>query len=119
MTLLFIPRSFYFISVVFTKPLEDKHCIEGDSITFTCEVNLENLPGKWKKDGQKLEPSESLNISVDGRIHKLDLNSVTVYDSGEYTCYIKNKNSFLRLTVSEGKSYFKIYIYYSKGKQLN
>ncbi|XP_076090563.1 obscurin-like protein 1 [Mytilus galloprovincialis] len=89
---------------IIIKQLEDQYCTEGDSVTFTCEVNQVNIEGKWSKDGKELKPSESINITVDGRIHKLVLKSVTDGDSGDsgnYTCQIKDKKSFLHLTVSE------------------
>ncbi|CAC5418431.1 TTN [Mytilus coruscus] len=88
-------------SIIFIKQLEYQNSIEGDRVPFVCEVNLENIPGRWSKDGQELKPSEAISITTVGKIHILVIHSVTANDSGNYTCHITNKNSSAQLTVSE------------------
>ncbi|XP_069750460.1 myosin-binding protein C, cardiac-type-like [Narcine bancroftii] len=52
---------------------------------FRCEVSDEIVKGKWYKDGKELTPSDRLQITHIGRIHKLVIDSVKPEDEGDYT----------------------------------
>ncbi|XP_071155165.1 uncharacterized protein [Mytilus edulis] len=77
-------------------------CTEGQSVTFTCEVNHADVPGKWFINDQELITSKSLSISVDGTLHELKIHNVKLADKGNYSLHFEDKPvSSSSLTVSE------------------
>lgn len=82
------------ISVIIIRPIEEQQQhIEGDKVTFTCEVNSEVLPGTWFKDGQELSGSDNLDITANGGIREIIIQRVTVEDRGYYSFEIGDKTS--------------------------
>ncbi|XP_059582430.1 myosin-binding protein C, slow-type isoform X1 [Alligator mississippiensis] len=65
-------------------PLEDQTVRLGQDINMKCEIS-ENIPGKWYRNGQPLQPSDRVKIYHKGRIHRLTVSNSLVEDEGEYT----------------------------------
>ncbi len=61
---------------------QSKTAIVGDDVTFTVEAVGDGLSYQWRKDGVDIEDSTR---------NSLTLKSVTIADSGAYTCFIKNR----------------------------
>ena len=95
--------------------MENKSCIEGDTVTFRCKVADNNKSAKWLKDWKELEQRscnkeldkqfDETNIhiqtfdiqrlykytmSVDGRYHTLTINNTELCDAGEYMIIANN-----------------------------
>lgn len=56
-----------------------------DEAVFKCEVSDEKVKGTWFKNGVKVVPSDHVQISHIGRIHKLVIDNVRPEDEGDYT----------------------------------
>lgn len=55
---------------------------------FSCEVTETRATVQWAKDGKDIRKSEKYEISKEERVMKLTVHSVTVQDSGEYSCEV-------------------------------
>lgn len=64
-----------------------------------CEVTETNVPAKWFKNGMELQPSETMSMEMDGKVHRLVLRDTHMEDTAEYTVIIKDKDSSAKLTV--------------------
>uniref|UniRef100_UPI00398E4D98 myosin-binding protein C, cardiac-type-like n=1 Tax=Pristiophorus japonicus TaxID=55135 RepID=UPI00398E4D98 len=51
---------------------------------FKCEVSDDKVKGKWFKNGEEVVPSDRLQITHIGRIHKLVIDNVQPQDEGDY-----------------------------------
>uniref|UniRef100_W5L213 Obscurin-like protein 1 n=1 Tax=Astyanax mexicanus TaxID=7994 RepID=W5L213_ASTMX len=58
----------------------------GEAVVLELEVSRENADVCWMKDGEKVEESSNITITVDGLIRKLIIHSPKLSDSGLYTC---------------------------------
>ncbi|XP_038663237.1 myosin-binding protein C, cardiac-type-like isoform X1 [Scyliorhinus canicula] len=56
-----------------------------EQAVFKCEVSDEKVKGKWFKNGVEVMPSDRLQITHIGRIHKLAIDNVRPQDQGDYT----------------------------------
>uniref|UniRef100_A0A8C1J816 Myosin-binding protein C, slow-type n=1 Tax=Cyprinus carpio TaxID=7962 RepID=A0A8C1J816_CYPCA len=53
----------------------------GQPLKLNCEIYPGNIPGRWYKNGQLVQPSEHISIMN----HNLDIESTTIHDAGDYT----------------------------------
>ncbi|XP_033744732.1 muscle M-line assembly protein unc-89-like isoform X22 [Pecten maximus] len=80
-----------YVSPDFVTKLEKEYrCLDTDTnIKIQCQVEGKPLPEvSWVKDNKKLSPSENLTVewNADSGISTLWFQSLTVQDSGKYTC---------------------------------
>lgn len=80
-------------------PLKETECIEGDTVTLTCEVNLPDRPARWFKDRQEIFPSDTCILKVEGTVHTLTIPSASLEAEAEYTICIDGKSSTALLLV--------------------
>ncbi|XP_046554801.1 titin-like [Haliotis rubra] len=85
----------------FTIPLGAQTCMEGETVTFVCEVTEADQPAKWMKNGMELKPSDKIKMEVDGKIHRLIISPAELDDQSEYTIMIRSAQSTAPLTVEE------------------
>uniref|UniRef100_A0A8C1KG23 Myosin-binding protein C, slow-type n=1 Tax=Cyprinus carpio TaxID=7962 RepID=A0A8C1KG23_CYPCA len=57
----------------------------GQPLKLNCEIYPGNIPGRWYKNGQLIQPSERLTIIHRTKNHSLDIESSTIHDAGDYT----------------------------------
>ncbi|XP_026088442.1 myosin-binding protein C, slow-type-like isoform X14 [Carassius auratus] len=57
----------------------------GQPLKLNCEIYPGNVPGRWYKNGQLIQPSERLTIIHRTKNHSLDIESSTIHDAGDYT----------------------------------
>uniref|UniRef100_A0A672QIA5 Myosin-binding protein C, slow-type n=1 Tax=Sinocyclocheilus grahami TaxID=75366 RepID=A0A672QIA5_SINGR len=57
----------------------------GQPLKLNCEIYPGNVPGRWYKNGQLIQPSERLSIIHRTKNHSLDIESSTIHDAGDYT----------------------------------
>ncbi|NXI44714.1 OBSCN protein, partial [Galbula dea] len=67
--------------------LKDMVVLEGDDVTFRCQVSHENAKDvEWKLQDVALQSNEMNEISVEkGKVHTLTLRKVTEQDIGTIT----------------------------------
>lgn len=49
--------------------LEDLNIQEDQNAVFMCEVSLDDVPGEWFKNGEKIKPTSAIKIRQEGIIH--------------------------------------------------
>ncbi|KAI7798028.1 putative obscurin, partial [Triplophysa rosa] len=83
------------------KYLENASVTEKESVTFVCEVNWEDVDGKWYKDDSRLRAVDNIKIKCDGKMHSLTFKSVKPEDAGEITFTAERVSSTATLRVKE------------------
>ena len=48
--------------------LEDLEMQEDQNAVFVCEISLEDVPGEWFKDGEKITPTSTIKIRQEGHL---------------------------------------------------
>lgn len=86
-----------------TRPISDIECLEGETVSFVCEVNKENAPAMWLKDGVIITEEDGYEFIMDGKRHILKIPDVTIDHDAEFTVKINGCESKARLRV-EGRS---------------
>lgn len=76
---------------IFTRPLKDLRCCDGDSITLECHVEAQPEPTViWEKDGRVLPNSSDFRTNFCDDRATLSISRVFPEDEGEYTCICAN-----------------------------
>ncbi|XP_051524815.1 obscurin [Myxocyprinus asiaticus] len=83
------------------KDLKNASVTERESVTFICEVNWEDVDGKWYKDGSRLRAGDNVKIRCEGKIHSLTYKSVKPEDAGEIRFTAERVSSTTTLQVKE------------------
>ena len=83
----------------FVQPLEEIHSSPGDTATFECELNKDNVTVVWLRNGKEIKPSKHFEIKKEGAKHRMIVKSVQFDDDAEYTVKVKNEESTSHLTV--------------------
>ncbi|XP_062312298.1 obscurin-like protein 1 isoform X10 [Osmerus eperlanus] len=81
--------------------LEDLDMQEDQNAVFVCEISLEDVPGEWFKDGEKITPTSTIKIRQEGTKHFLLMCNVRGEDSGEIKFVAKHIESIAYLEVEE------------------
>eukprot|EP00063_Salmo_salar_P071854 XP_014046689.1 PREDICTED: obscurin-like isoform X6 [Salmo salar] len=71
-----------------SRELQSISVVSGEDAVFSCEVTETRATVQWAKDGKDIRKSEKYEISKEERVMKLTVHSVTVQDSGEYSCEV-------------------------------
>ncbi|XP_077079717.1 obscurin-like isoform X1 [Siphateles boraxobius] len=83
------------------KDLQNASVTERESVTFICEVNWEDVDGKWYKDDSRLRARDNVKIRCEGKIHSLTYKSVKPEDAGEIRFTAEKVSSTATLRVKE------------------
>ncbi|XP_047670561.1 obscurin-like protein 1 isoform X3 [Tachysurus fulvidraco] len=81
--------------------LEDLDIQEDQNAVFMCEVSLDDVPGEWFKNGEKIKPTSTIKIRQEGNKHFLLMCNVKEEDSGEIKFVAKNVESKAHLEVEK------------------
>ncbi|XP_060737627.1 obscurin [Tachysurus vachellii] len=81
--------------------LQDVSVTERESVTFVCEVNLEDVDGKWFKKSSRIKTGDNVRIRQDGKIHSLTFKAIKPEDAGEITFTAERVLSTAILRVKE------------------
>ncbi|XP_046878465.1 myosin-binding protein C, slow-type isoform X6 [Hypomesus transpacificus] len=57
----------------------------GQPLKLHCEINPGNVPGRWYRNGQLIQPNDRINILHRAKNHRLEIESSSIHDSGDYT----------------------------------
>ncbi|XP_026127139.1 obscurin-like protein 1 isoform X14 [Carassius auratus] len=79
--------------------LEDLDIQEGQNAVFMCEVSLDDVPGEWYKNAEKIKPTSTVKIRQEGTKHFLLICNVKEDDSGEIKFVAKNLETTANLEV--------------------
>uniref|UniRef100_A0A670YGC2 Obscurin-like protein 1 n=1 Tax=Pseudonaja textilis TaxID=8673 RepID=A0A670YGC2_PSETE len=87
--------------VTVKKPLLDVETLEKETVTFELELSHPNVLGVWTRDGIRVKPSSTCQMSATGCVHSLTLQRLTLDDTGTVTFTADTVRSSARLTVRE------------------
>nr|XP_023010057.1 titin [Maylandia zebra] len=96
------------IRLKFISPIKDQTVKEGKTARFELELSHENIPITWYKNDNKIHPSRTVVIHVDGKKHALEMREVTLDDICQIKAEAKGILSMANLTVIEGDPYFTV-----------
>ncbi|KAK7130086.1 hypothetical protein R3I94_009057 [Phoxinus phoxinus] len=65
--------------------LQSATVLLGQPLKLNCEIYPGNVPGRWYKNGQLVQPNDRINILHKTKNHNLDIESCTIHDAGDYT----------------------------------
>ncbi|XP_070812890.1 obscurin-like protein 1 isoform X2 [Pituophis catenifer annectens] len=87
--------------VTVKKPLLDVETLEKETVTFELELSHPNVLGVWTRDGIRVKPSSTCQMSATGCAHSLTLQRLTLDDTGTVAFTADTVRSCARLTVRE------------------
>ncbi|KAL4612673.1 myosin-binding protein C, slow-type [Arapaima gigas] len=71
--------------LVIIKDLDDMTVRLGQPLKLHCEISPGNVPGRWYRNGQLIQASERVSIIHRARNHRIEIESCTIGDAGDYT----------------------------------
>ncbi|XP_035029687.2 uncharacterized protein obsl1b isoform X1 [Hippoglossus stenolepis] len=87
--------------LLIVQALEDVDIQEDQNAVFVCEISVEDVPGEWYKNGERIQPTSSIKIRQEGTKHFLLMCSVRAEDSGEIKFVARHVESVAHLEVEE------------------
>ncbi|KAM9347673.1 obscurin-like protein 1 [Symphorus nematophorus] len=81
--------------------LEDLDIQEDQNAVFVCEISVEDVPGEWYKNGERIQPTSTIKIRQEGTKHFLLMCNVRAEDSGEIKFTARHVESVSYLEVEE------------------
>ncbi|XP_053541464.1 LOW QUALITY PROTEIN: myosin-binding protein C, slow-type [Ictalurus punctatus] len=57
----------------------------GQPLKLHCEILPINVPGRWYRNGQLIQSSDRITIIHRAKTHKMEVESCTLHDAGDYT----------------------------------
>ncbi|KAM8855619.1 obscurin isoform 11-T11 [Spinachia spinachia] len=74
---------------------------EDQNAVFVCELSVEDMPGEWYRNGEKIQPTSTIKIRQEGTKHFLLMCNVKAEDSGKIHFVCRNIESVAYLEVEE------------------
>ncbi|XP_010774856.1 myosin-binding protein C, slow-type isoform X4 [Notothenia coriiceps] len=65
--------------------LQDMKVMLGQPINLHCEIFPGNVAGRWYRNGQLIQPNDRINIVHKNKVHRLEVATSTLHDTGDYT----------------------------------
>nr|XP_043874202.1 obscurin-like protein 1 isoform X2 [Solea senegalensis] len=81
--------------------LEDLDIQEDENAVFVCEITVDDVPGEWFKNGERIQPTSTVKIRQEGTKHFLLMCNVRPEDSGEIKFVARHVESIAYLEVEE------------------
>uniref|UniRef100_A0A3B4G429 Obscurin-like protein 1 n=1 Tax=Pundamilia nyererei TaxID=303518 RepID=A0A3B4G429_9CICH len=86
--------------LVILQGLEDLDIKEDENAVFVCEITVEDVPGEWYKNGERIQPTSTIKIRQETK-HFLLMCNVRAEDSGEIKFVARHIESVAYLEVEE------------------
>ncbi|XP_016314282.1 obscurin-like [Sinocyclocheilus anshuiensis] len=87
------------LPAIFTQALKNQAAVEGESISFQCELSKADIPVEWRKGEIGLCPSAKYELKQDGHRAQLVIHDLEHEDSGDYICDTGEHQSIAYLKV--------------------
>uniref|UniRef100_A0A2I3LJM7 Obscurin-like protein 1 n=1 Tax=Papio anubis TaxID=9555 RepID=A0A2I3LJM7_PAPAN len=88
------------------------HAITSECVMLACEVDREDAPVCWYKDGQEVEESDFVVLENEGPHRRLVLPATQPSDGGEFQCVAGDERAYFTVTITDVSSW----IVYPSGK---
>lgn len=73
--------------------MQDLTVIKGEKAMFDIELTKGDALVHWYKDGEELQFSEHVQLSIDGKRQKLKIYNTYLEDAGEYSCQVNKQHN--------------------------
>ncbi|XP_059895405.1 obscurin-like protein 1 isoform X16 [Gadus macrocephalus] len=87
--------------VLVVQGLQDQDIQEDQNAVFVCDLSVEDVPGEWYRNGDRIQPTSSIKIRQEGTKHFLLMVNVRGEDSGEIKFVARHVESVASLKVEE------------------
>uniref|UniRef100_A0A8B9GXJ4 Ig-like domain-containing protein n=1 Tax=Astyanax mexicanus TaxID=7994 RepID=A0A8B9GXJ4_ASTMX len=91
------------LPALFIQELKNQKAVEGESVTWSCELSKSSSAVQWRKGEVELCSCAKYEFKQDGHHFQLIIHNLEPEDSGEYTCDSGDRQSTARLAV-QGRS---------------
>ncbi|XP_017390770.1 obscurin-like protein 1 isoform X4 [Cebus imitator] len=88
------------------------HAITSECVMLACEVDREDAPVRWYKDGQEVEENDFVVLESEGPHRRLVLPATQPSDGGEFQCVAGDERAYFTVTITDVSSW----IVYPSGK---
>lgn len=78
------------------------HAITSECVVLTCEVDREDAPVHWYKDGQEVEDSDIVVLENEGPHRRLVLPATQPSDGGEFQCVAGDERAYFTVNITGG-----------------
>ncbi|KAM6961862.1 myosin-binding protein C, slow-type isoform 8-T8 [Tautogolabrus adspersus] len=65
--------------------LQDMTVKLGQPLKLHCEIYPGNVPGRWYRNGQLIQPNDRITIIHRNKVHRLEIEASSLHDAGDYT----------------------------------
>ncbi|XP_035280232.1 myosin-binding protein C, slow-type isoform X6 [Anguilla anguilla] len=79
--------------------LSDQTIRLGQPLKLHCELSPGNVPGRWYRNGQLIQPNDRINIMHRAKNHRLEVECSSIHDSGDYTFVLEGYSQSLSARV--------------------
>lgn len=83
------------------KPLEDVTVTEGETATFTVELDKGDALIKWFKNGKEITFDERVQLTIDGKRQSITIKKAKPSDATEYSLKVGEQTSKAKLVVEK------------------
>ncbi|XP_049336739.1 obscurin isoform X9 [Astyanax mexicanus] len=87
------------LPALFIQELKNQKAVEGESVTWSCELSKSSSAVQWRKGEVELCSCAKYEFKQDGHHFQLIIHNLEPEDSGEYTCDSGDRQSTARLAV--------------------
>lgn len=87
------------LPAIFTQALKNQTAVEGESISFRCELSKADIPVEWRRGEIGLCPCAKYEFKQDGHHAQLVIHDLEPEDSGDYICDTGDRQSTAYLEV--------------------
>lgn len=94
------------LPATFTKNLINQTKAEGEVVLLCCELSKPAATVQWKKGSELLKPGEKYDMKQKATSCEIQIKSLTIEDSGEYSCAVGDQKTFATLKVTGMLSFF-------------
>ncbi|KAJ8381939.1 hypothetical protein SKAU_G00027170 [Synaphobranchus kaupii] len=79
--------------------LSDQTVRLGQPLKLHCEISPGNVPGRWYRNGQLIQPNDRINILHRAKNYRLEIESTSIHDLGDYTFVLEGYTQSLSARV--------------------
>ncbi|XP_056306275.1 obscurin isoform X18 [Danio aesculapii] len=98
------------LPAIFTQALKNQTAVEGESISFQCELSKPDIAVEWRRGEIGLCPCAKYELKQHGHHAQLIIHNLEPEDSGDYICDTRDRQSIAYLKVNALPVLFKSFL---------
>lgn len=100
------------LPAIFTQALKNQTAVEGETISFQCELSKADILVEWRRGEIGLCPCAKYEFKQDGHCAQLFIHDLEPEDSGDYICDTGERQSIANLEVKGRLGLNRLYLLY-------